>query len=478
MSSDRSVRFATLALIALGLALVIHPSGNEYVQVLSRAHAHAGACERTAAVKAYQEAASLRPDTPVPYLSLARLYLAWGRTDEALNALEKAERLENGTIAIGRLRVAIGVAAAEAGVAQGPTRWLGVVRDAQALLGLDPGDRDAHHTLAQAYLELRDWEEAGSIYRELVRSDPADDQARSRLGLLLLGDDPQALEHLRVARTDLSQRVVDALRDGGAAHDAAYRAARVARVLIEDQEWALATRQLELAVSDRPTYADAQAYLGHALDEMGYSEEARSHLLEAVAAAPDSPVVHTLLGMHYGRSGDTVTAREHLETAYDLAPENAAICIEIGNSWVAEGRYVAAEIWFREAVSLSPDDPRLWEILARFYLDHGITSHDRATVATEQLLRLAPSDAAAHEVRGWAALQTREYGIAENHLQRAIELDPGLASAYYHLGLLRRSRGQTKLAREAFTRAIDLDTTGRFTWLLARASGGQSIDED
>jgi Flp pilus assembly protein TadD len=203
---------------------------------------------------------------------------------------------------------------------------------------------------------------------------------------------------------------------------------------------------------------------------MGYRDEARSHLLRAVAAMPQSVIAHTFLGLHYDRWGDTAGARAQYETAYDLAPQNPAICVEIGQTWVAEGRYVAAEIWLREAVSLWPDDPRLWEILARFYLDHNIASNQRAIETTEALLALAPQDAVAHDLRGWAAFQVGDYEAAEEHLIRSIELDPRLASAYYHLGLLRSDQGHQDEAEEAFTRAIDLDTTGRLVALVERAS--------
>ncbi len=478
MSDRRLLGFAAVALMLLGLAFILRPSGNEYVWILGQAETYAEALERTAAVAAYQEALDVRPDSPLPYLSLARLYIGWRRTDDALDALEEAERLDAGAIEVGRLRVALHEAAAEASAPARPTHWTAVVEHAGELLALDPADRDVRHIRARAFLGLREWEAACSIYRELLRSDPEDKRARETLGILLLGDDPEALEHLYAAGTDLSRRVLGALAEAGTGQDPAYRATRVGRILIERHEWALAARQLELAVSDSRMYPDAQAYLGHALDQMGYPQDARSYLLKAVAGAPSSPVAHTLLGLHYSRSGDNPTARAHFETAYDLDPENPATCVEIGQSWANEGRYVAAEIWLREAVSLRPDDPRLWEILTRFYLDHNITSDDRAVRAAEELLRLVPQEAGAHDLRGWAALQVGDYDTAADYLRRAIELDAGLASAYYHVGLLERGRGHPELAQEAFTRAIDLDTTGRFTSLVTRATRGDAGDGD
>jgi Flp pilus assembly protein TadD len=210
-------------------------------------------------------------------------------------------------------------------------------------------------------------------------------------------------------------------------------------------------------------------YLGHALDQMGYPDAARPHLLGATGADPNSPVAHTLLGLHYDRLGDASAARAEYEAAYDLAPENPALCVEIGQTWVTEGRYVVAEIWLREAISLEPSDPGLWEILARFYLNHNMTSDDQAVRAAKKLVELAPDSATAHDLRGWAAVQVGDYGSAQEHLRRAIELDPEMASAYYHRGLLERAQGHSEKAKEAFTRAIDLDTTGRFVVLVERA---------
>jgi tetratricopeptide (TPR) repeat protein len=210
-------------------------------------------------------------------------------------------------------------------------------------------------------------------------------------------------------------------------------------------------------------------YLGHALDQMGYSEDARSHLLRAVQAAPNSAVAHALLGLHYDRLGDAAAARAEYEAAYDLTHENPALCVEIGQTWAAEARYVAAEIWLREAISLKPGDPGLWEILARFYLDHNIISDDQAVRATKKLLELVPDSATAQDLRGWAAFQIGDYDTAREHLRRAIELDPEMAAAHYHLGLLEETQGHSEEAQEAFTRAIDLDTTGKFLTLVHRS---------
>jgi tetratricopeptide (TPR) repeat protein len=455
-----------LALLAAALLLALRPAGEPYLGLLRQGDEHAARAERTAAVAAYREAARVWPSDPAPYLRLAQVYLDWGRTDEALTALSEAERLGAGEAdgaGLERLWVAAYAACAD---------WPAVVEHAQRLVVLAPNDRDARHILARAYVELREWRSGQAEYEALLLADPADSLAHERLGALLLGVHPVAIQHLFAAQTDLANRLLVVLEVQGVADDPAYASTLLGRALFEAEEWALAAHQFERALSHNPNYSEAHAYLGHTLDQMGQPDEARPHLLQAVTLAPDSAVAHIFLGLYYDRQGDLSAARAEYERAYDLDPENPATCVEIGQTWVAEGRYVAAEIWLLEAVSLEPDDPVLWAVLARFYLDHNITADEKGVEAAAKLVELSPDDARAHDLRGWAALQVGDYDTAQESLLRATSLDPTLALAHYHLGLLWSVRGDHGRAQEAFMRALDLETTGELAPLAERAIGG------
>lgn len=430
---------------------------------------HVDKAERTAAVALYHEAARVRAWDPLPYLELAQVYVDWGRYDEALEAVFKAEWRGGDAAELERLRVLIHETWAETVTSDKVSHWKRVMEHGQRVLGLEPADRDVRAAVGRAYLQLREWEAARSLYQELTVSDPTDVRSRERLGILLLGDDPRALQYLFASGTDLAQSLLDVYTGDLVDEDPAYVHVVVGRVLMEHQNWALAAHHLGRAVEQNPGYADAHAYLGRVLDRMGYREQAASHLSAAVALKPKSALAHTFLGLHYDAWGQTADARAEYETAYDLAPDNPAVCVEIGQSWAAEGRYTVAEIWLREAVALRPDDAALWEVLARFYLNHNITSNDRALEATERLSELAPRSAEAHDLRGWAAIQMGSYEAAETHLERAIELDAALASAHYHLGLLRSAQGREHEAETAFERAVDLDTTGAVVPLVERA---------
>ncbi len=464
----RYFAFFALAFLLAALVFILRPFDTRYQDLLRQGDALVSSGGRTAAVAAYEEAAQLRPGDPDPYLRLAQLYLDWGRTDEALAMLTETERLGVGqgdSARLERLWVAVYVARAD---------WPAVVEHTQKVIALSPDDApggDARHTLARAYVEMREWDRAQAEYETLLQSDPDDAMAHERLGALLVGDDPAAIQHLFAAGTELADALLGALKEPGAADDPAYAQALLGGVLFEAEEWALASYHFEQAVHLDPSYPDAHAYLGYALDQMELPKEAWPHLLMAVSWAPDSVVTHTFLGLYHEGQGDYAAARAEYERAYDLDPMNPALCVAIGNTWAAEGRYVAAEIWLSEAVSLESDNPVWWETLARFYLDHNITFEGRAVSATEKLLALAPADAQAYDLSGWAAFQSGDRATALDRLLQALDLDPTLASAHYHLGVLLDEQGDGQGAQEAFTRAIDLDTTGVFVPLVARATG-------
>jgi tetratricopeptide (TPR) repeat protein len=490
------VVFPVMALLTVALILVLRssilrlppvakpsPTDTPPPDYLSLGDGHAARTERAAAVAAYQEAARLRPDDPVPYLRMAQIYVDWGRTGDALDILNHAEALiEEGEEAdaldarLEQLRVTAYVARAD---------WPAVVEHSQRLLTLLPlletdvliGDSAVRHKLVRAYTELGEWDAARVEYEALLEADPGDILAHERLGILLLGDDPAAIGHFAAAGTELAIRLLVALQEPGAVDDPAYAYALLGQVLFEEGEWALAARLLERALASNPDYADVHAQLGYALGQMAYiqgeagagMDEAHSHLLRAVELTPDSVVAHIFLGLHYDRVGDIAAARSEYEAAYDLDPSNPVTCVEIGQTWAAEGRYVAAEVWLREAVSLGPEDPALWEVLARFYTDHNITGEDLGVEAATRLLELLPDEPRAHDLRGWAAFQVGDYETAEASLQQAVTLDPNLASAHYHLGLLWADQGLYQRAQETFTRALDLDTTGELVTPVERA---------
>jgi tetratricopeptide (TPR) repeat protein len=281
--------------------------------------------------------------------------------------------------------------------------------------------------------------------------------------------------------------LLDALRRAAVTDDPAYRSALLGVAFLnlsipsalQDPQFpkealvevtsTLALRSLLAATYRNPAYAEAYAYLGQALDQLGWGGWARASLQTALRLAPQSPVVLMLTGLFWDRRGAPALARHYYEVAFNQDRDNVTLCLEIAATYAAEGEYTAAEVWLLFATEIAPDDPQVWEMLAHFYLDHGIGVEESGLPAATRLLELAPSDARAHDLVGWAFFLEDKDAQAEARLIQALSINPTLASAHYHLGRLYARQGRYAEASEAYRRADDYDIQGQLTTEVDRA---------
>ncbi len=423
------------------------PTSDPFPALLALGDARAEDRERSAAETAYRQAAATRPQDPVPYLRLARLYWEWNRPEEGLDALAQAEARGAGPGEVAALRAAFHAAQGD---------WERAVAEGEQAMALKD-DPDTLHLLARGYLHLEREEAARAAYRTLVGRDPADAEARERLGFLLALTDPAAARpYLQAAGTPFAGEVLAALEE----KETAVRLARMGQVALAHDEPALAVLALKRATAILPTFADAHALLGRALDGVGRPEAARTHLETAARLAPDSPLARSLLGLHNLNQGDPAAARPHLEAAYDLDPQNPAFALYLALLYADLGQYAVADLWLVEATRLAPQDPHIWEAVAQFYLDR-FPGDARGVTAARARVRLTPDEASAHALLGRALLFAGDYAGAEEALRQALELAPGLAVVHYDLGRLYALQGQQESARAAFSRALDLNTDPR-----------------
>jgi len=286
--------------------------------------------------------------------------------------------------------------------------------------------------------------------------------AHGLLGRLLAGDDPaEAANHLRQAGDSDMLAVLQAV---GAEPEPAGQAVLLGIAFLQRDELTLARRQLERAVALAPANAQAHAYLGHVLDRQGDAEAAQDALQQALALDPDLVVAYYFLGIHHRQLGDVEEAQAVVWQGLVLDPENAALRVQMAEAYLDLGNYEGAEEWYRGAVEVVPEDQQLdfQLILAHFYLDHLYHVVEGGVPAAEAAVALAPGDARAQDLLGWAYHLAGHHGEAEQALVQALELAPDLVSAHYHLGSLYASTGRPEPARRHLERATDLDTGGYY----------------
>ena len=468
-------RFLVLLLACLLLGLRLRPERGDYVALIQEGDAHAALKEYSFAARAYRQAATLRPGSSVPLLRLGETFLAQAWYDRAQAALLTAHRKSGWTpelhLRMGQLYQGMGLETEAIG------QW-------EVALAEDAHLAEARLQLGWAYLHREAWDDARAAFEAILACwDNAHRQrwqaAHYGLGLLLMPEDlTAALHHLQIAAGGADQAMADraivlgaAVEQASSSADRVHAVALLGEAYVRAEAWSLARRALSQALAAEPAYAEAMAYLGHALDHLGHPTEAGHHLQRAVQLAPTATVPRYLLGLYYQRHGRSREAAFQYRQALKLAPHNAALYAELGKSWLAEQNYVDAEVAFRAAAELEPDHAGFQLLLARFYVDHLVKVRTHGLLAAHDAARLNPDDAEAFDMLGWAYCLAGYLDEAEHTLSRAVALDPDLASARYHLGVVQRQLGHPVEADYQFWRAVDLDRDGYYRSRAMQALG-------
>ena len=139
--------------------------------------------------------------------------------------------------------------------------------------------------------------------------------------------------------------------------------------------------------------------------------------------------------------------------------------------------------YFERAVALDPDnlDALLGVGRVDYSVGGALLSDDRdarlaaAETTIAKVLSLRPNDALAHEIMGGVLNQTHrsEQGIAE--FERALALDPNLATAHGDIGLAKIFVGRPEETEAHENEALRLSPRDSFAWLWLHFAGAAKM---
>ena len=172
---------------------------------------------------------------------------------------------------------------------------------------------------------------------------------------------------------------------------------------------------------------------GWAQQRAGNIDQAVKLCQEALAADPENPDGHHLLGILAGQLGHADVALHHLERALKGRPQDAALHGAIGSVYRALRRPQQARVSLETAVRLDPDAAGARNDLAIVLAEHGLLAqalpHFEAAVALDPKLAQAHCNLA-HVLGG---LERLDEALAS--YREALRLDPGYVNARNNLGI-------------------------------------------
>ena len=445
------LQLTAMALLVLLLALTPYPRA--FTSAMRQAESHVMSREYGPALESYHQASQLDPESPLPWLRMGETLLQQKQFVPATIAFLEAERRGGGVEAV------LGLGHSRAGSGD----WAFAFGEWLRALGLAPEDPRIYVALGQASIAQAQFEQAENYLSRALQLQPSSQDtatASALLGRLWVGEKPDlAEEAFRNAGDRDMLAVLDAVH---AEQSPARQALLLGIAFLQRRELTLARHHFERAVALAPDDAEPLAYLAHTLDQQGETVSARDLLEQALEIDGSSTLVHYFLGTHHRLVGNAGDAQDALWQALLNDPDNAALRAEMGGAFADQGDYPAAEEWYLGAVSSAPEEIDFHFMLVHFYLDHLYRVQDGGLPAAQTLLVLAPDDARAHDLVGWAYHLSGQHDQGVAALHQALDRDPDLASAHFHLGSLHATLGQPDLARYHLQRAIDLDTEGYY----------------
>ncbi|MGB6130435.1 MAG: tetratricopeptide repeat protein [Acidobacteriaceae bacterium] len=376
-----------------------------------------------------------RPNDPVVHSMLSSLLAAQGDIQGAIAEMQKTIALAPGKwdsyLALALLQVKNNQpVAAEASF--------------RKVIALDPDAMQPRVLLGNFYMSGGRLSDAEQEYRDAMRIDPGSMEPREALARLDLAEDqPAAAEGILLQ----------------AAHDLPNNP----QSLLALSNYYFITGNTDKAVGEysllyrqRPNDLQVKKKFIQLLIQANRFDQARPLIGQVLQASPhDSDALLDQSEIQIS-AGDVSDAIPTLQAVIRNSPDNSEAHYALGLAFRKQGNPERAQGEWREALRLNPDSLGAERALADSAMEQGdMRSLDGDAM---QLIRMEPGSPQGYSLRALAEINLKEYGPAEQDIQKAIAVAPQSGYGYVQLGNLRFAQQRYADAQTAYRTALDRDS--------------------
>jgi len=444
--------------------------------------AYSGSYEEAALIN---EKLALKQRYPEEYwMKEVMLYQKAGKTEEALNVLDKLERytsMDKESIMLFRHQIyqekgddQLALNEARKLVAESPDELRYLLLLANSLekvrnkeeagevfkkVEREYGDEpDVQYVLLEHYLDLRDTARINLFFKKAMSNELLSKDEKNNLLMLLMqyeqsepevkGITEQTMRYMAMQEPADATAIglyADYLSVSKKPDDALLQYKKLVTLDPSRQE---AWLQI-LYIYARPETADSLVYYGG----------------KAVSRFPENGLAQYLLGLGYQFTRNYSQSAAAIKKAIELQPGaekelKAQMLILLGDTYNNLKNYTASDSCYEQAIGMEPDNASALNNYS-YYLSERGERLDEAEKMSARSLKIQPTEATFLDTYGWILYQKGDYQEAKKYIQRAIDntTDPD-GTLWEHLGDV-----EYKLNNR--TKALD-------SWRKAKAKGGAS----
>lgn len=250
------------------------------------------------------------------------------------------------------------------------------------------------------------------------------------------------------------------------------------RAYTQSHEYHLAIPLMFKVIKEKNNYRDAWIILGYSYLKINKPLESIDALTEAYNLDPQKPESTFFLGLAYFKNNDLEKAIEYME----LAKKNQfqpQIQVEqkLAEFYSLQEDFQKSAASLEKVLTLNTSDIGIFTKLVWIHLSK-LNQPEKALKVALQSLEAHPQKAMSHNLIGWAYTENNQFKQAQEHLQRALEIDPKLDAAHLNFGILHEKNNDTHNARISYKKAFNLGNGNSISQIAAEKYKQLAVSEN
>lgn len=197
---------------------------------------------------------------------------------------------------------------------------------------------------------------------------------------------------------------------------------RRAILLIEQNRFPDAEKELRKALAEDPEEALAYALLGECLIQQDRGKDALEMAKQALNYDASNPYHHSVLAKAYWSIKDYKNALKAIEAAIEIEPYDSHFYYLRGNIAYAQRDWDFALRNAEKALEINPENVAAINLRSMALVN--LNRKEEASETADYALHKNPENPYSHANKGWAELEKGNHKEAQGHFREALRLDP------------------------------------------------------